>query len=126
MLEKYYELKIKYLDYVLLFKKGKFYYCYKDDAYIIHYFMRYKLNDDVVSFSKEALDRVLKILGSNDIGYIIVDKIVLDKCYGDSEKYSYFYNLSLEYLGKETVIRDINKRLENYTLDKLINLVSTI
>ena len=50
MLERYNELKFKYLNYVLLFKKGDFYYCYKDDAYIVHYFMKYKLNSDIASF----------------------------------------------------------------------------
>jgi UDP-N-acetyl-D-mannosaminuronic acid transferase (WecB/TagA/CpsF family) len=44
---------------------------------------------------------------------LIFDKIVLDKCYGDSEKYCYFYNLSLEFLGRESVINEINKLKPN-------------
>lgn len=126
MLESYYELKLTYTDYILLFKKGNFYYSYKDDAYIVHYFTKYKLKDDVVSFSKEALDKVLNILGSNDIGYIIIDKIILDKWYGDSERYSYFYNLSLELIGRETIIKNINDKLKNYTFDDLLKFVSTM
>ena len=126
MLEKYNELKLKYLDYILLFKRGNFYYCYKDDAYIIHYFMNYKLIEDVVAFSIEALDKVLKILDKNDLAYIVYDSVILDKTYGDSEKYSYFYNLSLELIGRETILKNINDKLKYYTFDELLKLVSTM
>lgn len=126
MLDKYYMLKMQYLDCILLFKRGNFYYCYKDDAYIIHYFFNYKLNNDTVAFSVDALDKVLNVLNDNNIGYIIYDNFILDKVYGDSEKYSYFHNLSLELIGREVVINNINNRLKNYTLNELLKLVSTI
>lgn len=126
MLEKYYGLKLKYSDYILLFKRGNFYYCYKDDAYIIHYFMNYKLINDTVAFSTDALDKVLKVLSQNDLAYIIHDKIILDKVYGDSEKYSCFYNLGLGLIGRETIVKNINDNLNNYTFDELLKLVSTM
>ena len=126
MLDNYYKMKVKYLDYILLFKRGNFYYCYKEDAYIIHYFFDYKLKNDMVAFSIEALDKVLKILDKNDLAYIIYDSIILDKTYGDSEKFSYFYNLSLDLIGRETVIKNINDKLKYYTLEELLKLVSTI
>lgn len=126
MLEKFYELKLKYTDYILLFKKGNFYYCYKEDAFIIHYFMNYKCNNEIVAFSTEALDKVLNILNKNNLAYIIYDKIILDKAFGDSERYSYFYNLSLELISRETIIKNINDKLKNYTFDDLLNLVSTM
>lgn len=126
MLDKYYELKIKYLDYILFLKRGKFYYCYKDDAYIIHYLFKYKLVNDCVSFSEEALDKVLNVLDDRDLGCVIFDGIVLDKVYGDSVKYSYVYNDSLEYISKENIINNINDKLKNYTLEQLLQLVSTI
>lgn len=126
MLNKYYELKLNYDTYLIFIKKGNFYYCYKEDAYIIHYLLNYKLIDESVAFPLNAIDKVLKIVTNNDLGVIIYDSIILDKIYGDSDKYNKLYTKSLEFIDKEIIINDINKKLKSYTLEQLLKVVSTI
>lgn len=126
MLERYYKLKINYDTYILFIKKGNFYYCYKKDAYIIHYLLRYKIIDEVVAFPLNAIDKVLNILYENDLSIIIYDGIILDKIYGDSNKYNQIYTKSLEYSNKEKIINKINDKIKSYTLEELLKLVSTI
>ena len=98
MLNKCYELKLNYDTYLIFIKKGNFYYCYKEDAYIINYLLNYKLIDNSVAFPLNAIDKVLNIVTNNDLGVIIYDGIILDKIYGDSDKYNKLHTKSLEYI----------------------------
>lgn len=126
MLNKYYELKSNYDTYLIFIKKGNFYYCYKEDAYIIHYLLNYKLIDNAVAFPLNAINKVLNIVTNNDLGVIIYDGIILDKIYGDSDKYNKLHTKSLEYIDKEKIIKNINEKLKSYTLEQLSKVVSTI
>lgn len=65
--------------YVILIRIGNFYNCYGRDAYVISYLLGYKItlldsNIYTCSFPKSAINKVLSILESNKINYIILDK----------------------------------------------------
>ena len=49
-------------DYLLIFKNGKFYNVYNDDAFIFHYLFNYKIfKDDKSVFSKTGFIKVINI-----------------------------------------------------------------
>ena len=126
MLEDYYELKFKYGDYIIFFKKGNFNYCIKEDSYIINYLFNYKLINDKVSFPYNGIDKIINRLNIDNIGFIIYDGIILDKVIGDSNNYAILLNDSYKYIARSKVIVEINNKIKDYTLDELSNLVSII
>lgn len=62
-------------DYLLIFKNGKFYNVYNDDAFIFHYLFNYKiLKDDKSGFPETGLVKVINTLDNEKINYQIIYK----------------------------------------------------
>lgn len=124
MLDKYYAIKEMYSDDIVIYKCGKFYYAYKEDAYIISYLLGYRIsNNDSVGFP--YVDKVVSKLKTMGIGYIIYDNSVIRE-YGDSVNYKKYLDLALVYLDKEAIINDIVKLLYKLDIAELEKLVLTL
>ena len=79
MLDIYIRLKSDNKEFIILINNGKFYYVFNDDAYIIYYLFNYKINNNMVKFPDNILNKVIKELKNKDIGYIIYNKDIIYK-----------------------------------------------
>ena len=113
---------------IVLFKIGKFYYCYGKDAYIISYFFEYKLNlieNNIYScgFPSQSLNKVISKLEDKKINYVIVDRRnnyeVLEKQnYKNLNKYGAILERNIEKvklkIRVEKIMSFLNKQIENH------------
>ena len=72
MKEKYYRVKGMYKDYIVFVKSGSFWNTFYADAFIVHHLTGYLLKNNRVGFPSKVLNKVLKIIGSLNISYVIV------------------------------------------------------
>lgn len=103
-----------------LYKIGKFYNIYGDDAIILNYLFGYKiLIDGKVGFSESALIKVINTIEDKKIDYQIINKDGNDviKKYGNFNSYNKILKQALEY-------RNIKSRIER--IQELINNVNDI
>jgi len=109
--------------------KGKFYYLYGDDAYIINYLFNYKkIVDEKVGFPDSAMNKVQSVIEENKISYKIIEvgKDIIVKDYKTFNKYDYYLKLSKEKLSlNKRLDRIINKlsKLKITQLDELIKVI---
>lgn len=103
-----------------LYKIGKFYNIYGDDAIILNYLFGYKiLIDGKVGFPESALIKVINTIEDKKIDYQIINKDGNDviKKYGNFNSYNKILKQALEY-------RNIKSRVER--IQELINNVNDI
>ena len=103
-----------------LYKIGKFYNIYGDDAIILNYLFGYKiLIDGKVGFPESALIKVINTIEDKKIDYQIINKDGNDviKKYGNFNSYNKILKQALEY-------RNIKSRIER--IQELINNISDI
>ena len=103
-----------------LYKIGKFYNIYGDDAIILNYLFGYKiLIDGKVGFPESALIKVINTIEDKKIDYQIINKDENDviKKYGNFNSYNKILKQALEY-------RNIKSRIER--IQELINNISDI
>ena len=103
-----------------LYKIGKFYNIYGDDAIILNYLFGYKiLIDGKVGFPESALIKVINTIEDKKIDYQIINKDGNDviKKYGNFNSYNKILKQALEY-------RNIKSRIEQ--IQELINNISDI
>ncbi len=67
MLDIYIRLKSDNKEFIILINNGKFYYVFNDDAYIIYYLFNYKINNNMVKFPDNILNKIIKELKNKDI-----------------------------------------------------------
>lgn len=121
---------------VVLFKIGKFYYCYGRDAYIISYFFDYKLNmvENTYScgFPSQSLNKIISKLEDKKINYVIVDRrneyaVEEKENYKNLNTYEKYYKEAKEKLGLKFRIQKINNYLlENADKKEIKNLLTKI
>lgn len=126
-MKEYYNMKRKFLNEIIIVKKGIFYYVYNEDSYIVNYLFNYKIinkNIDYVVFSdiKKVINK-FKIL---DIGYIIILEKEIKKEIGDSLIYDKYLKLADEHIGKKVIIDKIIEKLYKLDIKKLEKLVLTL
>lgn len=81
MLDIYIKIKSDNKEFIILINNGKFYYVFNDDTYIVYYLFNYKINNNMVKFPDNILNKVIKELKNKDIGYIIYNKdIIINNC----------------------------------------------
>ena len=105
---------------------GRGYFAYRvigDDAIIIHNLLSYKLKNDTVIFTKDALTKVIDVLKMYSISFEIVGET----------RYTFLHNnyqvfLSKAYcaLDKEYRINTIVKKIELLDSEKLDQLIKLI
>ena len=130
MYDKFSELNLEHNDKIIILSNGEFYYVFNENAYIVHYFFKYKILQtrkyNYISFPKRSLRKVLKILNSYCIGYVLFDGTIIDISYGDSLVYQ---DILLKYLDnkyKQDLIDNICNILNNKSIDELRDIYNDI
>lgn len=94
MKDKYFKVKGKYKNYIILVKSGSFWNAFYSDAFLIHFIMGYSVKNNRVGFPSKVLSKALKRVSALSISYVLVyelDDIV--KCEYLSNLYTfYLYN----------------------------------
>lgn len=121
-------------NYIVLLEIGTFYYCYGNDAFIVSYIGKYKINiiqDSIYScaFPKTAYNKIISKLEENKINYIILDR---RNNYAEREKsnnknlnnYEKYLEISKKEMAYKMRIEKITKYIEKNAQDKelIINI----
>lgn len=118
-------------DYLLIFKNGKFYNVYNDDAFIFHYLFNYKiLKDDKSGFPETGLVKVINTLDNEKINYQIIykDRNPIVKKFDKLNNYHKVLGKPIEYLELADKVEIIKKKIdeiEDYKLlERLIEVIN--
>lgn len=111
-------------------KRGYFYYCYNEDAVLIHYLFDYKIvsGTQKVGFPIANLNRVLTTLEEYKINYVVLEntKVIQKKDYRKVNNYARFYRLALSKIQIEdrfTLLENEIKNLPDQKILKILELV---
>ena len=105
-----------------MFKRGKFFVVYDDDAFIFHYLFGYKLTkNDTTGFPETQLNKITNTLEDKKISYQVIykDKDPIVNDYSNLNNYYKVLNKTIEYLDMENKIESLKKQIEeidNYEL----------
>ena len=94
MKEKYFRVKGKYKDCIVLVKSGSFWNSFYGDALIIHFITGYVFKNYKVGFPSRVLNKVLNRIGALNISYVLVyelDDIIVHEY--TSNSYTFYLNL---------------------------------
>ena len=112
MYDRYLELKKLHNDTLVMIIVGNFYHIYDEDAIIMFYLFKYKINDNKVGFPIRSLEKVINKLIKNNINY-----------YVDENNFKYFDNNGyLELLDKSRLYYELNLEIEdiyNYLISNI-------
>lgn len=118
-------------NFLLIFKNGKFYNVYNDDAFIFYYLFGYKiLKDDKVGFPESGLVKVLNTIEDKKINYQIIykDRNPIVKKYDKLNNYHKILGIAINYLevrDKVTRLKNIIDEIDDYeTLERLIEVIN--
>lgn len=97
MLEKYYNNKIKYNDYLILIKVGNFYESFENDALIINNIFGYKINKcgSLIKsgFPLSKIDSIIETLKNNCINYVVVDNSEINNSFVNNKYNSFIFDI---------------------------------
>ena len=117
-------------DCLLIFKNGRFYNGYKDDAIILSYLFGYKiLKDEKCGFPETVITKVINTLEGKKIDYQIItkDSNPVSKKYGKLNNYQKILKKSLEYQEIKDRVKRIQDKINDITdLDTLENILGVI
>ena len=94
MKEKYFKVKCKYKDSIVLVKSGSFSNCFYGDALIVHFITGYVFKNNKIGFPSRVLNKVLNRIGALNISYVIVyelDDIIVHEY--TSNSYTFYLDL---------------------------------
>lgn len=126
----------KYQDYVLLIESGIFYETYDEDATILNKLLNYKILSNNMNirlgFPKKIIDKVLLVLESKHINYLILDKdnnIINRKKYKDNKYSNYVKNIS-NYTDAnyriEKICNKLKSKIEDANLEELLSKIEDL
>ena len=97
MKEKYFKVKGKYKDSIVLVKSGSFWNCFYGDALIVHFITGYVFKNNKVGFPSKVLNKI----GALNISYVIVyeldDIVVHEYTFNSYTFYLDLYRKRLKY-----------------------------
>lgn len=94
MKEKYFKVKGKYKNYIVLVKSESFWNAFYSDVFLIHFIMGCSVKNNRVSFPSKVLSKVLNKVNALNISYVLVyelDNIVKYECVSNLYTF-YLYN----------------------------------
>jgi hypothetical protein len=95
VLDCYNEKKLKYKDYILLFKLGNFYEAFGEDSYLLNNLFNYKVREFSGStragFPLVAYNKVINKLNAFKINYLIIEdnNVILKKRFNKNAYYDF-------------------------------------
>lgn len=116
-------------NFVALYKSGNFYNAYGDDAIILHHIMGYKYSSIKKSagFPISALSKVKASLEIAKIPYKIYEKKeLLEEVKGIIKEYKNAIKEGIKKLDMEDRLKDLNDKLDNFSLEDLEKVVEGI
>ena len=114
---------------IKLYKSGKFYNAFGDDGIILHELMGYKYieHKKFVGYPEVAHNKVLNILESEKVPYVVYDKDDVKNEYkGIVKNYNNILKRALQNLDMEKRFERLKKRINNFSLEELEKLVEDI
>ena len=107
-------------DLIELYRTGKFYNVFGDDAIIIHYLLGYKIlaTKGGTGFPESAYNKVVNALEENKISYISYNKEVLEENnnFSKHNNYKKYLKKGIENLSIEERINKLTKKIDEMTL----------
>ncbi len=120
---------MKEKNFVALYKSGNFYNAYGDDAVILHHLLGYKYDPHKksVGFPVVALAKVKVALESKKLAYKIYEKDqVIEETKGIIKEYKASIKEGLKKLDMEERLKNLNDKLDNFSLEDLEKVVEEI
>ena len=121
------EEKVK--DQIILFKSGKFYYVYKNDAYIFKMLFDYKiLSDDKIGFPETSYNKVINKLEDEKISYQVIfkDRNPIIKSFDNRNRYDVCLRKALKYIDVDVRINKIMEKINSMNLEELENILEKL
>ena len=100
---------------LLIFKRGKFFIVYDDDAFVFHYLFGYRLTSkDITGFPETELIKITNTLDDKKISYQVIykDRDPVVKDYSNLDNYNKILTKSIECLEMETKIESLKKQID--------------
>ena len=134
MLEKYYEQKIKYKDYVIFIKCGNFYEVFENDALIINHLFNYKIksfsNTFKAGFPVSKLDDVTLKLSDLKVNYLVIkpdDNIIGKFSNNTYSKYKFDIDkVRLNFFKLNKIMTYLNNHILDDNTTKILNDVEML
>ena len=114
---------------IIVFRRsGGFYICFDNDAIIMNYLCNYKISNGKVGFPVNAINKVINILDSNSINYVIKDNTEdkEKKIFGKKNKYKYYLEKGIDKIDIDKRINKIMNKINNLSMNKLNSLLDII
>lgn len=111
---------------ISLYKSGKFYNAFGDNAIIIHYLMGYKYVEYKKSagFPEAAYNKVINKLQEEKVSYCVYEKEeIIDSYKGIGKNYQILLKESLKRLEMEQRINRLKERIEDFTVEDLERVI---
>lgn len=112
---------------VVIRKNGGFYSVYGNDCYILNYLFNYKIIDDKVGFPINSYNKVINMLDTNHVNYVISSNNVKVN-YKKRNNYNKFFELGKKKYNLNYRINSIIEKINNLSeenIDELLDLIET-
>ena len=114
---------------IIVFRRsGGFYICFDNDAIIMNYLCNYKISNGKVGFPVNTINKVINILDSNSINYVIKDNTEdkEKKIFGKKNKYKYYLEKEIDKIDIDKRMNRIMNKINNLSMNKLNSLLDII
>lgn len=94
----------------------------------MNYLCNYKISNGKVGFPVNAINKVINILDSNSINYVIKDNTEdkEKKIFGKKNKYKYYLEKGIDKIDIDKRINKIMNKINNLSMNKLNSLLDII
>lgn len=111
-------------------KLGYFYYCYNEDAVLIHYLFDYKIvsGKRKVGFPIANLERVVNTLEEYKINYVLLDekKVIKVRDFKKINAYLQYYQKALQKVHIEDRFRLIENKIKSMSNEQMAEFLETL
>ena len=125
---------------IVMFKIGKFVYCYGKDAYIMAYIFKYKIklleqNVYVWGFPKDKINKIIAKLENNKVNYLVLDRknnyrVDEESNNKNSNRYDEYLEKAVNYVKRKNQIDKIYdillKNVEKDEIDEIIKAIKKV
>lgn len=116
---------------VSISKRGYFYYCYNEDAVLIHYLLDYKIvsGKRKIGFPIANLERVVNILEGYKINYVVLDEknnAVKERDFRKVNLYENYYQKAVQQIRIDDRFRLLENKLKNLSEEQVWHLLEII